>query len=190
MLECRACAVRRVNGQIYNLLPYLVQLDLGYNGMPFMSDDDFVDLKRLQILKLDGNMFPVVLERTFVNQGELRSLNLAGNRLAKITNTAFLNMSSLEDLDISYNQLYKMESEIMLPVASTLRRLVSILRRALKIVGDLTEKSVIVEDFKMSKLSTKLENLHSENSRVFKVVPKLIVIKANIFANLEMSKLT
>lgn len=92
--------------------------------MQFISDDEYVDLKRLRSLKLDGNMYPVVLERTFVNQGQLRYLNLARNRLAKITNTAFLNMSSLEELDISYNKLYKMESAIMVPVANTLRKLV------------------------------------------------------------------
>lgn len=92
--------------------------------MPYISDDEFVDLKRLEVLKLDGNLFPVVLEKTFVNQNQLKSLNLARNRLAKITNTAFLNMTSLEDLDISYNQLYKMESAIMLPIANSLKRLV------------------------------------------------------------------
>lgn len=113
-----------VNAQIYHILSYLVQLDFGYNELQFMSDDDFVDLKRLQILKLDGNMFPVVLEHTFVNQGKLKSLNLARNRLAKITNTAFVNMSSLEDLDIGYNKLYKMERAIMEPIAHTLKRLV------------------------------------------------------------------
>lgn len=124
MLECRACAIRRMNTQIYHLLPYLVQLDLGYNKMQYITDNEFVDLKRLKVLKLDGNMYPVVLERTFVNQGQLKSLNLARNRLAKITNTAFLNMSSLEDLDIGYNKLYKTESAIMVPIADTLKRLV------------------------------------------------------------------
>lgn len=124
VLECRACAIRRINTQIYHLLPYLVHLDLGCNKMQFISDDEFVDLKRLRSLKLDGNMYPVVLERTFVNQTQLRSLNLARNRLAKITNAAFLNMSSLEELDIGYNKLYKIEGAVMVPVANSLKRLV------------------------------------------------------------------
>lgn len=124
VFECRHCAIRRMNTQIYHLLPYLVQLDLGDNRMQYITDDEFVDLKRLQLLKLDGNLYPVVLERTFVNQGQLKSLNLARNRLAKITNTAFLNMTSLEHLDIGYNKLYKTESVIMAPIANTLKHLV------------------------------------------------------------------
>lgn len=92
--------------------------------MQFISDDEFIDLKRLKSLRLDGNMYPVVLERTFVNQGQVKTLDLSRNRLAKITNTAFLNMSSLEELDIGYNKLYKMEGVVMAPVANTLKRLV------------------------------------------------------------------
>lgn len=124
MFECRSCALRRINTQIYHLLPYLAHLDLGYNRMQFISDDEFIDLKRLKTLKLDGNLYPVVLERTFVNQGQLRSLTLAHNRLAMITNAAFLNMSTLEELDIGYNKLDRVEGVTMVPVANTLRKLV------------------------------------------------------------------
>ncbi|RZC34762.1 LRR 8 and/or Shisa domain containing protein, partial [Asbolus verrucosus] len=124
VLECRACGLRRINTQIYHLLPYLSHLDLGNNQMQFIASDEFRDLRRLHSLKLDGNQLPVVLEKTFVRQQELKYLCLARNRLAKITNTAFLNLTSLTDLDIGYNKLDRMEMVALQHVADTLQRLV------------------------------------------------------------------
>lgn len=124
MLECRSCGLRRINTQIYHLLPYLTHLDLGNNRMQFIMSDEFNDLHKLRFLWLDGNQLPVVLERTFVNQRQLRGLSLARNRLAKITNTAFLNLTALEELDIGYNKLDKLEGVVLHPVADSLSKLV------------------------------------------------------------------
>lgn len=124
VLECRSCLLRRINTQIYHLLPYLSHLDLGNNRMQFIPVDEFLDLRRLHSLWLDGNQLPVVLERTFANQRQMRTLCLARNRLAMITNRAFLNLSSLVELDVGYNQLDKMEGEVMVPLAESLERLV------------------------------------------------------------------
>lgn len=123
MLECRNCQLRRINTQIYHLLPYLAHLDLGDNRMQFLDADEFIDLRRLKTLYLDGNLLPVVLERTFVNQVHLRTLCLARNRLAKITDAALFNLSNLIDLDISYNRLSKFESQILNPVLNSLQKL-------------------------------------------------------------------
>lgn len=124
VLECRACGLKRINTQIYHLLPYLSHLDLGNNQMQFIASDEFRDLHRLHSLKLDGNLLPVVLEKTFINQQQLKYLCLARNRLAKITNTAFLNLTSLIELDISYNKLSKIESVALQHISDTLQRLV------------------------------------------------------------------
>lgn len=124
VLECRSCALQRINTQIYHLLPYLSHLDLGNNRIQFLTDDEFIDLKRLHSLWLDGNQLPVVLERTFVNQQQLHKLCLARNRLAKITNAAFLNLTSLVELDIGYNKLSSLEAESMQPIAESVQKLI------------------------------------------------------------------
>ncbi|KAL3276284.1 hypothetical protein HHI36_024087 [Cryptolaemus montrouzieri] len=121
-LECRSCGLRRINTQIYHLLPYLNHLDLSYNSLQFLEADEFHDLHKLHSLKLDGNQLPVVLENTFVHQTQLKYLNLARNRLAKITNTAFRNLTSLQELDISYNKLDKLEYIAMHHIAETLQK--------------------------------------------------------------------
>ncbi|CAG9854825.1 unnamed protein product [Phyllotreta striolata] len=124
VLEMRGCGLKRINTQLYHLLPYLSHLDLGNNHIQFLAEDEFQDLHRLHILKLDGNVLPVILEKTFVNQQQLKYLCLAKNRLAKITNTAFFNLTSLVELDISYNKLSKLEPVALSHVADTLQRLV------------------------------------------------------------------
>ncbi|XP_057671431.1 insulin-like growth factor-binding protein complex acid labile subunit [Diorhabda carinulata] len=124
VLELRGCGLKRINAQLYHLLPYLSHLDLGYNQIQFLSEDEFHELHRLHILKLDGNLLPVILEKTFINQQQLRYLCLAKNRLAKITDTAFLNLTNLIELDISYNKMSKLETFALTHVADTLQRLV------------------------------------------------------------------
>ncbi|XP_072389316.1 uncharacterized protein rdo [Diabrotica undecimpunctata] len=124
VLELRGCGLQRINAQLYHLLPYLSHLDLGYNQIQFLSEDEFHDLRRLHILKLDGNLLPVILEKTFIHQQQLKYLCLAKNRLAKITDTAFLNLTNLIELDISYNKLSKLEPFALTHIADTLQRLV------------------------------------------------------------------
>ncbi|KAK9872305.1 hypothetical protein WA026_017110 [Henosepilachna vigintioctopunctata] len=121
-LECRNCGLRRINTQIYHLLPYLSHLDLGNNRMQFLAADEFTDLHKLHSLKLDGNQFPVILENTFVHQTQLKYLTLSRNRLAKITNTAFKNLSSIEEIDISFNKLDKLEPLAVQHVSSSLKK--------------------------------------------------------------------
>ncbi|KAJ8961001.1 hypothetical protein NQ318_020305 [Aromia moschata] len=123
VLELRGCGLKRINTQLYHLLPYLSHLDLGNNQIQFLAEDEFQDLRRLHSLRLDGNLLPVVLEKTFVNQQQLKYLCLARNRLAKVTDTAFLNLTSLVELDISYNKLSKIESFALTHVADTLQKL-------------------------------------------------------------------
>ncbi|KAJ8931518.1 hypothetical protein NQ314_015556 [Rhamnusium bicolor] len=123
VLELRGCGLKRINTQLYHLLPYLTHLDLGNNQIQFIAEDEFQDLHRLHTLKLDGNLLPVILEKTFVNQQQLKFLCLARNRLAKITDTAFLNLTSLIELDISFNKLNKIESFALTHIAESLQKL-------------------------------------------------------------------
>lgn len=123
MLELRGCGIKRINTQLYHLLPYLSHLDLGNNQFQFLDKDEFRDLHHLHSLKLDGNLLPVILEKTFVNQQQLKYLCLARNRLAKITNTAFQNLDSLVELDISFNKMKSLDNDTISYLNETLQKL-------------------------------------------------------------------
>lgn len=130
--RCRACQLTNVNTLIYRLLTDLMFLDLGDNEFKYISADEFHELRKLQVLLIDGNQLPVILDKTFgsgerggskVVLGDLQVLNLARNRLAKVTNLAFANMSTLKDLDLSYNKLDKLETATFHPLGESLRTL-------------------------------------------------------------------
>ncbi|KAL1124115.1 hypothetical protein AAG570_001885 [Ranatra chinensis] len=112
-----------MNPHIYSLMSGLTHLDLGDNEFKYLGTDWFTDLKRLQVLEIDGNHFPVVLEGTFGTQYKLQELVLSRNRLAKVTTHAFTNLSSLVDLDLSYNKLIKLETQTLAPMTESLRSL-------------------------------------------------------------------
>lgn len=130
--QCRACQLTNVNTLIYRLLSDLMFLDLGENEFKYIAADEFHELRKLQVLLIDGNQLPVILDRTFgssdartgkVVLGDLQVLNLARNRLAKVTNSAFVNMSTLKDLDLSYNKLDKLETATFHPLGESLQTL-------------------------------------------------------------------
>lgn len=121
MFACRGCLLTNINTHIYSLLSYLTHLDLGDNDFKYIASDEFRDLRRLQVLRLDGNHLPVVLERTFSWTPKLQVLSLARNRLAKVTTTAFANLTTLTELDLSYNKLDRSETLTFQPLADSLR---------------------------------------------------------------------
>lgn len=132
--KCRSCHLSNINTFIYRLLADLVYLDLGDNEFNHISADEFHSLRKLQILKLDGNQLPVILDRTFGNAGtgsdkynqgqtDLQVINLGRNRLAKVTVLAFANLTTLRDLDLSYNKFDKLETATFQPLSESLRTL-------------------------------------------------------------------
>ncbi|XP_063230521.1 insulin-like growth factor-binding protein complex acid labile subunit [Bacillus rossius redtenbacheri] len=128
VFRCRGCGLSNVNSLIYQLLPDLVHLDLGDNEFKYVDSDEFRNLRRLQVLRLDGNQLPVVLEKTFSGSPvdghlDLRHVDLARNRLAVVTAQAFANLSTLRQLDLSYNKLDRLDAATFLPMADSLRSL-------------------------------------------------------------------
>nr|CAD7203499.1 unnamed protein product [Timema douglasi] len=126
--RCRGCSLSNINTQLYNLLSDMTHLDMGDNEFKYIASDEFRDLRRLEVLHLDGNQLPVVLEKTFSYPGSdghinLHTINLARNRLAKVTATAFANLTQLKNLDLGYNKLDRLETMTFIPMADSLRRL-------------------------------------------------------------------
>lgn len=99
VLRCRNCQLKKINPQLYNLLPLLSELDLGRNEVcvspchapdifqlflmlyavsllqfKFLDKDEFRDVKRLTKVLLDGNQLSVVVDQLFRMQKSLNHL--------------------------------------------------------------------------------------------------------------------
>lgn len=97
VLKCRNCQLKKINPQMYNLLPLLSELDLGRNEVclrdffpfppktfanyfpfaaqfKFLDKDEFRDVKRLTKVLLDGNQLSVVVDQLFRMQKSLNHL--------------------------------------------------------------------------------------------------------------------
>lgn len=99
MLRCRRCKLEKINGQVYNLLQHLEELDLGDNQvnygrhsrahvctvdnvcfsarvhrsqLKYLEREEFYDLRRLTHIRLDGNRLSVVIDHLFERQKNLR----------------------------------------------------------------------------------------------------------------------
>ncbi|XP_036340408.1 uncharacterized protein LOC118749738 [Rhagoletis pomonella] len=74
LFKCRSCQLKKINPQLYNLLPMLNELDLGRNEFKFLDKDEFRDVKHLNKVLLDGNQLSVVVDELFRNQKSLQRL--------------------------------------------------------------------------------------------------------------------
>lgn len=212
MFACRRCGLKNINAHIYSLLSSLTHLDLGDNDFKYIASDEFRDLRKLQVLRLDGNHLPVVLEKTFSWTPKLQVLSLARNRLAKVTTTAFVNLTTLLELDLGYNKLDRAETLTFQPLAESLRVLImsgnnipiTELKYVLQVVVKLKELSIAdmsLSDIPLG-LLVHLEHLRFLNfsgnnlmhfpSQVLAPVPKLneLDLSRNNFYGLDDRLLT
>lgn len=109
VLDCRGCALTRLNNEIYHLLPQLSHLDLGDNEIKTLPSEELRDLMNLKHLKLDGNHITAVLDATFVHHPMLKKLNFARNHISRISRGAFKDLHNLTELDLGYNKLEKLD---------------------------------------------------------------------------------
>ncbi|TMW45769.1 hypothetical protein DOY81_009150, partial [Sarcophaga bullata] len=74
VFKCRNCQLKKINPQLYNLLPSLSELDLGRNEFKFLDKDEYRDVKHLTKVLLDGNQLSVVVDELFRMQKSLKHL--------------------------------------------------------------------------------------------------------------------
>lgn len=149
-LECRGCSLSKIDAEVYQYLPHLTNLDLGYNEIHDIATEDFSNLSMVKSIKLDGNKLWELTENVFFYTRMLRKLNLARNSLSKIHPSAFSHLKSITDLDLSYNKLEYLEIATFLPVNTTLQHLsmsgnflnTQVLQSVLKGVPNLSELEI------------------------------------------------
>lgn len=121
-MECRGCALTKLNNEIYHLLPHLKNLDIGDNEIKTLPSEELRELTSLRNLKVDGNQITIIQDSTFVHQPLLNKLNLARNQITRISRGAFKDFRNLTELDLSYNKLEKFD--FLQPVSDTLEVLI------------------------------------------------------------------
>lgn len=99
-LECRGCALTKINPHVHKHLPNLVFLDVGDNQLTTIRADDLRHLTNLKQLKLDGNQLQTIQHDAFQSLTSLRKLVLARNWLKHVSG-----LSNLTELDLSFNRL-------------------------------------------------------------------------------------
>jgi len=107
--------------QLFNLL----YLDLSYcNLKGVISEDTFVNIKQLLVLKLSGNrIFNSHLAMAISPLTNLLSLSLNDCGLILLPNNTFNNMSNLKELNISRNPLNTILTEVFLLPLTSLEKL-------------------------------------------------------------------
>lgn len=104
-LECRGCALTKLNNEIFHLLPHLSHLDLGDNEIQTLPRKELRNLISLKHFKLDGNQISVIYDSTFVHQLMVKKLNVARNHITRISREAFQDVHNLTELDLGYNKI-------------------------------------------------------------------------------------
>lgn len=99
----RGCQLKNIHSLIYQMLPNLHELDLRDNLFITFVPNEFKYLRRLKILRLDGNQISIIQRNTFVGH-RLDVLGLANNRLSVLPVTSIDNFT-VRNLDISGNKI-------------------------------------------------------------------------------------
>lgn len=119
-LECRGCALTKINKDVYKHLPNLAFLDVGENRLTAIHSDDLRHLTSLKQLKLDGNQIAVLQDNLFEGQTVLRRLTVSRNWLKQVGGNAFVGLYNLTELDLSYNRLSKVHEGALAVLGSSL----------------------------------------------------------------------
>ncbi|KAF2367879.1 Leucine-rich repeat [Trinorchestia longiramus] len=103
VLRCSNCEITRIRSLVYKNVLELEELDLRDNKIEILSAEEYIDLKYLKTLYLDGNRLFELRDYVFRGLG-LRYLGLSRNHMEKISRTAFDDCTVLT-LDLSINKL-------------------------------------------------------------------------------------
>uniref|UniRef100_A0A1I8NBG2 Leucine rich repeat protein n=1 Tax=Musca domestica TaxID=7370 RepID=A0A1I8NBG2_MUSDO len=103
-------ALRRVPTRLLEVMPNLQKLLLLSCGLNNLYEKDFIDVKRLKILTLEGNSIFSMAKNVFQPLGgSLEELQLRSNRIHIVNRQAFGGLKNLKFLDISYNNIISLQ---------------------------------------------------------------------------------
>ncbi|KAM4742064.1 immunoglobulin superfamily member 10 [Anableps anableps] len=99
------CTFRYLTAVPDHFPPAVERLNLGYNGLTFLRESDFLRLEKLQLLMLHSNTIHSIEDRAFRDLKSLQVLKMSHNKIKEINKETFKGLNSLLRLHIDHNQI-------------------------------------------------------------------------------------
>ncbi|XP_015225789.1 PREDICTED: immunoglobulin superfamily member 10 [Cyprinodon variegatus] len=85
--------------------PAVERINLGYNGITFLRESNFLRLEKLQLLMLHSNTIYSIEDKVFKDLRSLKVLKMSHNKIRKIDKETFKGLNGLLRLHIDHNQI-------------------------------------------------------------------------------------
>ncbi|KAK5600615.1 hypothetical protein CRENBAI_001345 [Crenichthys baileyi] len=85
--------------------PDVERINLGYNGITFLRESDFLRLEKLQLLMLHRNTMHSIEDRAFRDLRSLQVLKMSHNEIKEVNKEMFKCLTNLQRLHIDHNQI-------------------------------------------------------------------------------------
>ena len=115
------CEIRRIDGDTFNNLRSLENIDLSYNHIDHLAHEAFSGLPMLRTLRLDNNRLEALQPNVFGGLA-LSILRLDENLIQDVDELAF-NDAVVETLNLDGNRMARISGSSMRPLRSSLRNL-------------------------------------------------------------------
>ncbi len=99
------CYLQSIPSNIWQYKTNLNSLNLAYNDLKTLTEENLNYLKELKYLSLRRNSLTTINNEIFKNLTNLNELNLSVNKITSISEDAFQTLKNLDWLDLSYNQI-------------------------------------------------------------------------------------
>ncbi|XP_014824666.1 PREDICTED: immunoglobulin superfamily member 10-like [Poecilia mexicana] len=99
------CTFRYLTAVPDHFPPAVERINLGYNGLTFLRESDFLRLEKLQMLMLHSNTIHSMEDSPFTDLASLQVLKMSHNKLKEIRKETFKGLKSLLRLHIDHNQI-------------------------------------------------------------------------------------
>ncbi|KAL4647022.1 immunoglobulin superfamily member 10 [Arapaima gigas] len=99
------CTFRYLSAVPGRLDPAVKRINLGYNSLTLLKEDDFAGLSRLELLMLHSNAIHQVEDGAFRELRVLQVLKMSYNRVREIKKDTFFGLKSLVRLHVDHNRI-------------------------------------------------------------------------------------
>ncbi|XP_032401484.1 immunoglobulin superfamily member 10 isoform X1 [Xiphophorus hellerii] len=99
------CTFRYLTAVPDHFPPAVERINLGYNGLTFLRESDFLRLEKLQLLMLHSNTIHSMDDSPFRDLRSLQVLKMSHNKIKELRKETFKGLNSLLRLHIDHNQI-------------------------------------------------------------------------------------
>ncbi|XP_041920317.1 immunoglobulin superfamily member 10 isoform X2 [Alosa sapidissima] len=99
------CTFRYLTAIPREIQPVVERINLGYNSLAVLRENDFTGLENLELLMLHSNTISNIEDRAFNDLKSLQVLKMSYNKVKEINKDTFSGLHSLVRLHIDHNQI-------------------------------------------------------------------------------------